>query len=48
MSKPCEIRECADTVFCRGLCVLHYFRWKRHGSPFVVLKWKPSSRRAVA
>lgn len=45
-SKPCSIKDCVDTVFCTGLCVLHYFRKRRFGSPTApALKWRPSGRR---
>ena len=44
--RPCSIKGCIDTVFCRRYCVLHYFRYRRFGKADVpALKWKPSKRR---
>jgi hypothetical protein len=48
MNGPCLVPACTDARFARGWCVLHFFRWRRHGDPMVVLKYKPSSRRMVA
>jgi hypothetical protein len=29
----CSVDDCHRPVYCRGWCVRHYFRWKRHGDP---------------
>lgn len=42
MSKSmCKISECVKAARCRGMCSMHYERWRKHGSPYVVLP--PSS-----
>jgi hypothetical protein len=30
---PCTIEGCAKTVECRGLCPMHYQRWRQTGDP---------------
>lgn len=29
----CSIPDCESIAYCRGWCVKHYRRWKRHGDP---------------
>lgn len=41
----CSVDDCSKKHFCKGFCKLHFDRWHRHGSPFVVLK-KLSTRGA--
>ena len=38
MIRLCAVDTCERPHFCKGYCRLHYERWKRHGSPDVVLK----------
>lgn len=38
MSRACKVPDCDRQHFCKGYCRLHFERWKRHGSPDVVLK----------
>lgn len=33
----CDIADCPNPVKNFGWCEKHYYRWRRHGSPFVVL-----------
>lgn len=35
--KVCTVSDCQTKVAARGLCNLHYSRWKRHGDPMVFL-----------
>jgi hypothetical protein len=31
----CTVAGCEDAPHRRGLCVAHYFRWRRHGNPYI-------------
>jgi hypothetical protein len=33
--KTCSINQCEEKSYCRGLCGMHYTRWRRHGDPLV-------------
>jgi hypothetical protein len=35
MSESCQIEECKNKKYCKGLCSKHYQRIKRNGSPFI-------------
>src|SRR5882724_6527129 len=37
MKKVCSIPECGNDFLARGLCKLHYYRWKRQGNPLIVI-----------
>lgn len=37
----CEAEGCKKPLKSRGWCSMHYERWRRHGSPEVVLARKP-------
>lgn len=34
--KTCQIDDCDRTVHCRGMCPMHYRRWRLHGDPHAV------------
>jgi len=36
MDKICTVKDCKEKLSYKGFCIKHYYRWKRHGSPFVV------------
>ncbi len=31
MSRSCSVRGCYRQAWNRGMCVMYYFRWRRHG-----------------
>jgi hypothetical protein len=42
ITKHCNIENCDKPVDRRGMCGMHYTRWKRHGDPHTKLRdWKP-------
>ena len=36
--RTCEVDRCGQKHFCKGYCVTHYNRWKRHGDPVKLVK----------
>jgi hypothetical protein len=36
-AKTCSVADCQTGVLARGLCNLHYSRWRRHGDPTTFL-----------
>ena len=36
----CSIGNCEKKLVARGLCSMHYSRWKRHGDPEIQSKWR--------
>lgn len=34
----CEVEDCGRTTIARGFCTKHYQRWKKFGSPLIVLR----------
>jgi hypothetical protein len=37
----CTIEDCGRSRYCKGFCVRHYLRWRKHGDPSKVLKGGP-------
>ena len=42
----CSISDCPTDSFARGWCHKHYERWRKHGDPNTVLRWKRKPYRA--
>lgn len=36
--RACAIPDCTGSVYSRGWCSIHYWRWHRHGDPLILLK----------
>lgn len=43
MRNPCCIQGCASPFVARGMCSVHYGRWRNHGDPLVSVE-RPSER----
>lgn len=35
---PCQVEGCERDAWARGLCDMHYQRWRKHGDPVVVVE----------
>lgn len=45
--EPCNIDGCANMMWARGMCPMHYFRWRTRGEAGIPTKERPGGSRVV-